>query len=262
MPVARSRVSWRPKLDLAERAQQVLERLEAQEVERLVGDLELHLAVLAGPAGAGARAVRAGSSMVIWPSSTIFWTRLLEQLVHLLRRHVAEALHHLLEALVVEELALLERLLDGLLQILQGVLVPLAEGHVLRVEAALQQEVGESLEQILGADAEVLAGVLRVVDPLHEQLTFADGASRADELPAHLTASFSCTAGGSSAVRRPCLRPRSRALLFGGEAALFAAADAAMGVQAFQNELGGRRRAPHPVRWRSGPSALVFSIRP
>ena len=61
--------------------------------------------------------------------------------------------------LVVEEAALLEGLLDGLLEIFQGVLVPLAEGHVLRVEAALQEEIGQGLEQIFGADAEVFAGV-------------------------------------------------------------------------------------------------------
>ena len=63
--------------------------------------------------------------------------------------------------LVVEELAVLERLLDGLLQILEGVLVPLAEGHVLGVEAALQQKVGEGLQQIFGVDAEVFAGITR-----------------------------------------------------------------------------------------------------
>ena len=86
--------------------------------------------------------------------------QVLEQLVHLLRRQVLEALHHLLEAVVVEQLALFERLLDGLLQIFERVLVQLAEGHVLGVEAAFQQEIGERLQQILGVDAEVLAGVL------------------------------------------------------------------------------------------------------
>ena len=52
----------------------------------------------------------------------------------------------------------------ALLQIFEGVLVPLAERHVLCVEAALQQEIGERLQQIFGVDAEIFAGVAGVAN--------------------------------------------------------------------------------------------------
>jgi len=61
----------------------------------------------------------------------------------------------------------LERLLQGLLQFLERVLVPLAEPHILRFEAALQKKIGKGLHEILGAETEVFAGVARIVD-LHE----------------------------------------------------------------------------------------------
>jgi hypothetical protein len=66
----------------------------------------------------------------------------------------------LLGALGIEHLAALERLLDGPLQLLQRVLVPLAEPHVGIVEAAFEKEVGQRLQQVLGAEA--VKGVLDV----------------------------------------------------------------------------------------------------
>ena len=78
------------------------------------------------------------------------------------------ALHHLLKLVVVEKLALLERLLNGLLQILERVLVPLAEGHVLGVETAFQEKIRERLEQIVGVDSKVLTGVSGIADPSHK----------------------------------------------------------------------------------------------
>ena len=41
MPVARSRVSCAPKLDLPERAQQIFQRLESQKIDGLIGHLEI-----------------------------------------------------------------------------------------------------------------------------------------------------------------------------------------------------------------------------
>ncbi|RDJ94125.1 hypothetical protein B4Q13_16955 [Lacticaseibacillus rhamnosus] len=52
----------------------------------------------------------------------------------------------------MEELAALQRLLDGLLEILERVFVPLAAGPVLAVETALQQEIGEGLQQIVAVN--------------------------------------------------------------------------------------------------------------
>ena len=139
-------------------------------------------------------------------------------------------------AVVVEELALFERLLDGLLQVLERVLVPLAEVHVLSVEAAFEEEIGERLQQVLGADAEVLAGVPRVV--IHFMTLRWMKACRSKRL--------SCTAVGIGRLAAALLPRGSRRFFFGREAPLFVAADAAVRVQAFQNELG--RRRPHGIR--------------
>ena len=61
-----------------------------------------------------------------------------QQLVHLLGRHVLERLLDALGLVRIEHLALLERALDGVLQLFERVLVPLAEAHVLVLEAALR----------------------------------------------------------------------------------------------------------------------------
>ena len=68
----------------------------------------------------------------------------------LLRRHLLQPLAHLLELLRVEQLAAFERVLDRLLQIFERVLVHLGKLHVGIVEAALQEEIGQRAQQILG----------------------------------------------------------------------------------------------------------------
>jgi hypothetical protein len=50
--------------------------------------------------------------------------------------------------------------------------VPFAEGHVLGVEAALQKEVGQGLEKVFGAYAEVFTGVLGIFDLHRRSLVF------------------------------------------------------------------------------------------
>src|SRR5207244_3235654 len=67
----------------------------------------------------------------------------------------------------VEEFAVFERVLNRLLEILERVLVPLAERHVLGVEAAFQQEIGQRFEQVLGIDTQVLTGVAGIMNPFH-----------------------------------------------------------------------------------------------
>ena len=115
-----------PEAAAAERAQQILQRLEAQKIERFVGDLELHLGVRAGARAAGGR-VR-GILDADLPLVHHLLDQVVEQLLHLLRRQLLQALHHLLHGVVIEQLAALQRLLNGLLEIFQRVLVPLAAG--------------------------------------------------------------------------------------------------------------------------------------
>ena len=68
--------------------------------------------------------------------------QVVDELLHLLLGHGLKLLHHLLELLIAEKLPIFERLLDGALQLFEGMLVELAEAHALGVEAALQQVVG------------------------------------------------------------------------------------------------------------------------
>ncbi len=90
-----------------------------------------------------------------------------EKLVHLLGTHVLDALHHFLERFVVEQVALLESPLNGVLELFERVLVHLRERHVRIVEAAAQQEIGQRFEQILAVDAEVFTGIAGVANRFH-----------------------------------------------------------------------------------------------
>jgi hypothetical protein len=67
-------------------------------------------------------------------------------------------------ALVVEQLALFERLLDGVLEIFEVCSFHSLKGMYWIVEAASQEEIGQRLQQILGVDAEIFAGVFGVLD--------------------------------------------------------------------------------------------------
>ena len=127
-----------------ERTEQVLEGLESQKVNGFVGDLNIDLAIrVAGPALAGL------AGLLLIGVDVTFVHQLLNQpvhqLVHLFRRHVFERLLNALGLFGIEHLALLERSLDRVLQVFERVLVPLAKGHVLRLETALQKEIGKRL---------------------------------------------------------------------------------------------------------------------
>ena len=147
----------RAKAGFAERAKQVLERLESQKVDGFVGDLNVHFAIgvarAARPAFVGLRLIGVDVAVV---------RELLHQTIHqvvdLLGRHVLERLLDALGLLLIEHFALFERALERVLQIFQRVLVPLAEAHVLVLKSAFEEEVGQSFEQIFGADSEVIAG--------------------------------------------------------------------------------------------------------
>ncbi len=73
---------------LAERAEQVLERFEAEEIERFVGDLELDLGLLAAANARGAGALLRGLFDRDLPFVDHLLDQVIEQLLHLLRRHL------------------------------------------------------------------------------------------------------------------------------------------------------------------------------
>ncbi len=75
--------------------------------------------------------------------------QILEQLVQLFRRHRRQLLQHLLHLVVGEKLPAFERLLNGLFQVFEGLLIPLRELHVRIIETALQKKIGQRLHQIL-----------------------------------------------------------------------------------------------------------------
>ena len=85
----------------------------------------------------------------------------------MLGAHVPDALHHFLKRIVIEQIALFQGALDGVLEIFQGLFIQFAEGHVGVVEAAAQQEIGQRLEEIFGVDAEIFTGVSGVANSLH-----------------------------------------------------------------------------------------------
>jgi hypothetical protein len=74
---------------------------------------------------------------------------LLDQFFELLRAHVLDLLAHLL----VEHVAVEQRLGDGLAQVVERLLgvFEIVEVHVLLLETALQKVVGERAEQVLHA---------------------------------------------------------------------------------------------------------------
>ncbi len=149
-----------------ERAEQILERLESEEVDGFVRDLNIHLAIgvarAAGTAFVGLRLIGVDVAVIHQ-----LLDQAIHQVVHLLGRHVFECLLDALGLLGIERVALLEGPLQRVLQILERVLVPLAEAHVLVLEAAFEEEIGQRLQKIFGAEPEIIAGELGVVDPFH-----------------------------------------------------------------------------------------------
>ena len=135
----------------AQRAQQIAQRAKAEEVEPLVGDLEARLRLRVADLPAGGRAARWIVRLI--DVDVVFLLHaldeLLDQVFHLLGAHVLDLLAHLL----VEHVAVEQRLGDGLAQVVQRLLrvLQVVEVHVLLLETALQQVVGERAEQVLHA---------------------------------------------------------------------------------------------------------------
>ncbi len=93
--------------------------------------------------------------------------QIIEQLFHLLRRHCLQPLHHLAHVVVVKKATVFQCLLDSLLEIFERPVVPLAKGRILGIESALQQKIGERLQQLLRIDAEIFVGVLGIASVFH-----------------------------------------------------------------------------------------------
>jgi hypothetical protein len=168
--VAKSRVSCAPKLDFPSDPKQIFERLESKKIDGFVSDLDVQLTV--GIAGSG---LPRFIGLLLVGADITFVHQLLHQavqhLVHLFRRHTLKRFLDALGLARIEHLALLERPLNSVLQIFECVLVPLAEAHVLVLKAALEKKVRERLQQVFGAEPEVVTGVFGVTDPLHVRKT-------------------------------------------------------------------------------------------
>src|SRR6185295_3195965 len=98
---------------------------------------------------------------------------------------------------------------------------------------------GEGFEEIFRVDLEVFAGVAGVFDELH---IFNIAAMDRQECLSYLIVLAAVGAGWSALFPARGLA----AFFFGGETAFFGAADAAVGIQAFENEF--RRGGADGVR--------------
>ena len=128
--------------------------------------LDVHLAIgiahAAGAAFVGLRLI--GVDVAVFGE---FLNQTIHQVVHLFGRHVLQSLLNALGLFRIEHLALLERALKRVLQVLKRVLIPLAKAHVLILKSAFEEEIGQGLEKIFGAESEVIVSETRVVNPLH-----------------------------------------------------------------------------------------------
>ena len=160
-----------PRAAAAHRAEQIAQRAVAQEVERLVGDLELDAAGVLADAAASARAAlalgleirRAGDEPALHHAVDDLLDQILELLAHAFLVAVGRLAEQLLHRLVGQHAAAEERVEDGIVQRLhRAVLVSV--GRIPRVaEAARQQQVRQLRDEILEIDlVHQVAGVFGV----------------------------------------------------------------------------------------------------
>jgi len=132
-----------PEGGLAQRAQQVAQRPVAEEVDALLGQLELD--GLAGRADVAATA-RVVERLVLRELQVALayqpLDHLLEELVARLR-----VAHQLRQVLFREQAAAQQRLQDGVVERLEVVFVPVV--HLLGAEPAVEQEVGQLRDEVL-----------------------------------------------------------------------------------------------------------------
>ncbi len=160
-----------PRAAAAHRAEQVAERPVAEEVERLVGDLELHPAVVLADAAAGPAPVlalglevrRAGDEAALHHAVDDLLDQVLELLAHAFLIAVGRLAEQPLHRFVRQHAPAEERVEDGVVQRLHR---PVLVG-VRRVpgiaEPARQQQVRQLRDEILEVDlVEQVAGELGV----------------------------------------------------------------------------------------------------
>src|ERR1035437_3584299 len=155
------------KTRLAQRPQQIAQRLESQKIEALVGDLELRLLLCAADLSTDARLL--GRIMWLIDRNVVFLLHALDQLLDQLFEF---ALHlHLLEPVahfLVKHLAIEQRLLEGAFQLIEGLFAVRQWVPVTVVESALQQIVRKRAEQVLHAHlAGRVGNVFGVANSLH-----------------------------------------------------------------------------------------------
>jgi hypothetical protein len=108
----------------AQRSQQVLQRLEAQKIERFVGDFEARcLGLRPSPAPGPLSRPASARRDVAFVGQLLH--QIFQQLVHLLRRHGCSRSSICCSGRRVEQLAAFERLLDGRFRSSRVLLVPL-----------------------------------------------------------------------------------------------------------------------------------------
>ena len=155
---------------VAGRAEQVAQRAVAEEVERLVGDLELHLAGLAvaGPppwarrAFSGSRSGGVGDVARLLHALDDLLDQLLQLLAHLLLAAFGLVAEHLLERVLGQHAAVEQRLENGVVQRLHGAVAVVA--GIARVpEPARHQQVRQLRHEFVHVEVvEQVGNVLRV----------------------------------------------------------------------------------------------------
>ena len=266
---------------LAERPEQIAQRAVAEEVERLVGDFELHGRLIG--AGAAARAAlalafevgRRGDIPLLAHALDDLLNQFLELGAGLFLIAVSRIAEQPLDRFVRQHATVEERIQNRVVQRLHGLVVFV--GRVRVAEAAGQQQVGQLRDQILEVEVvEQVAGEFRVA-VFHGSLSglgaggsgLKIGASRAfsssPEPPAPSSRSVVILLLAASrdfhlfvGDRLFAAAAAGRRLGAGGVAAFVVAADLALGGEALEHEVDGRcqcrrRRVDRRLRraWRA-----------
>src|SRR6266571_5354344 len=164
----------------AQRAEQILERLEAEEINGLVGDLETNLSLavlrLAEPAARGGLRRRRDLRRLLRVDETFVGEPLgefVEEILHRLAVHGAGILQHFAQlvghGVVREQVAFLQGAEDGFTKSFHGALgIHLGDAVELRFEAALQEKIAQALDELFQVDGVGgFAGVFAVADEFH-----------------------------------------------------------------------------------------------
>ena len=155
-----------PEAALAERTHQILQRLEAEKIDGLVGDLKARFvfAVAALADLPARRFVRWRRHLRLAGDVALFHQpvdQLVDQFFHLGVHLLGSAVQQIFQFLVGKQIAFFERALDRLAQRFHRLLrIHLGDAVELRFKAALQEKIGQALDEFLQVDA--VGGLARV----------------------------------------------------------------------------------------------------